>query len=42
MAMAVLCAALGGTIRGAETVNKSYPDFFRTLRALGLRMDVRP
>ena len=42
MAMAVLCASLGGTIRGAEAVNKSYPDFFRTLRALGLRMDVRP
>ena len=42
MAMAVLCASLGGTIRGAEAVNKSYPDFFRTLWALGLRMDVRP
>ena len=42
MAMAELCASLGGTIRGAEAVNKSYPDFFRTLRALGLRMDVRP
>ena len=42
LVFAVLCAALGGTIRGAETVNKSYPDFFRTLRALGLRMDVRP
>lgn len=42
MALAVLCASLGGTIRGAEAVSKSWPDFFRTLQALGVRMEIRP
>ena len=42
MALAVLCASLGGTIRGAEAVSKSWPDFFSTLKALGLRMDIQP
>lgn len=42
MALAVLCASLGGTIRGAEAVNKSWPDFFSTLKALGLCMDIQP
>ena len=42
MSMAVLCASLGGTIRGAEAVSKSWPDFFPALEALGLRMDIPP
>lgn len=42
MALAVLCASLGGTIRGAEAVSKSWPDFFRVLQALGLRMEIQP
>ena len=42
MALSVLCAAFGGTIRGAEAVNKSYPDFFRALQALGIQADIRP
>ena len=42
MSMAVLCASLGGTIRGAEAVSKSWPDFFPALEALGLRMDIQP
>ena len=42
MALAVLCASLGGTIRGAEAVSKSWPDFFRTLQALGVRMEIQP
>lgn len=42
MALAVLCASLGGTICGAEAVNKSYPDFFQVLEKLGLRMEMRP
>lgn len=42
MALAVLCASLGGTIRGAEAVSKSWPDFFSTLKALGLRVDIQP
>ena len=41
-ALAVLCASLGGTIRGAEAVSKSWPDFFRTLQALGVRMEIQP
>ena len=42
MALSVLCASLGGTIRGAEAVSKSWPSFFDTLRALGLELDLRP
>ena len=42
MSLAVLCASLGGTIRGAEAVSKSWPDFFPALEALGLRMDIQP
>lgn len=42
MALAVLCASLGGTIRGAEAVSKSWPDFFPALEALGLRVDIQP
>ena len=42
MALAVLCASLGGTIRGAEAVSKSWPAFFDTLKALGLTVDIRP
>ena len=42
MALAVLCASLGGTIHGAEAVNKSWPDFFRVLQALGLHMEIQP
>ena len=42
MSLAVLCASLGGTIRGAEAVSKSWPDFFPALEALGLRVDIQP
>lgn len=42
MSLAGLCASLGGTIRGAEAVSKSWPDFFPALEALGLRMDIQP
>lgn len=38
MALAVLCTQTGGTIRGAEAVAKSFPDFFERLEALGVRM----
>lgn len=34
MALSVLCTKTGGTIRGAEAVNKSFPDFFERLKAL--------
>lgn len=36
MALTVLLTRLGGTITGAEAVNKSYPDFFEALRKLGI------
>lgn len=42
MALSVLCASVGGTIRGAEAVNKSYPDFFQTLQNLGIQVDIQP
>ncbi|MBO7304112.1 MAG: 3-phosphoshikimate 1-carboxyvinyltransferase [Clostridia bacterium] len=39
MALAVLLTQFGGEIVGAEAVKKSYPDFFRDLRALGIGVD---
>lgn len=36
MSLAVLCTLYGGTIRGAEAVDKSWPGFFDVLRGLGL------
>lgn len=42
MALSVLCTRTGGTIRGAEAVNKSFPDFFRRLRALNVDISSAP
>ena len=36
MALSLLCTLTGGTVRGAEAVGKSWPDFFSVLRSLGL------
>ena len=36
MALAVLLTKYGGTLRGAEAVDKSWPEFFRVLRKLGI------
>lgn len=36
MAMAALCTRTGGTIEGAEAVNKSFPDFFDKLQEIGV------
>ena len=41
MALSVLAASAGGTISGAEAVNKSYPDFYDALRTLGLTIEIR-
>ncbi len=38
MAMAILCSRLGGKINGAEAVAKSMPNFFKSLRKLGLEV----
>ena len=38
MAMSVLLTRVGGVIRGAEAVNKSFPDFFEQLRKLKIEV----
>ena len=38
--MAVLCTIYGGTIDGAEAVNKSFPSFFEVLRKVGMDINV--
>jgi 3-phosphoshikimate 1-carboxyvinyltransferase len=40
MSLAVLCTLTGGTIKGAEAVNKSYPGFFDDLGSLGIKGSV--
>ena len=40
MALAVACSLCGGTIRGAEAVRKSWPDYFRVLQDLGVELTV--
>ncbi len=40
MALAVLASATGGTISGAEAVNKSFPDFFEKIAGLGIKLKV--
>ena len=37
MSLAVLCTLLGGKIEGCEAVEKSYPDFFRDIKILGIQ-----
>ena len=39
MALSVLCTRTGGTIAGAEAVNKSFPDFFERLQQLGIEVE---
>ncbi len=38
MAMATLLTLVGGEIEGAEAVAKSYPDYFRHLSSLGIKI----
>ena len=38
MACAVLLTLTGGTVRGAEAVNKSYPGFFDDISSLGIKI----
>ena len=38
MSLAVLLTKFGGSIKGAEAVRKSYPDFFQDLQALGIEV----
>lgn len=36
MALALLCSITGGTISGADAVDKSYPDFFEKISSIGI------
>ncbi len=40
MALSVLCTITGGIVDGAESVAKSYPEFFRDLSALGIQLTI--
>lgn len=39
MALSLLCSIVGGTIDGAEAVDKSYPDYFSVIRSLGIEVN---
>lgn len=39
MALSLLCSITGGSISGAEAVNKSFPDYFRRLASLGIKVE---
>ena len=39
MTMATLCSITGGVIDGAESVRKSFPKYFETIQALGIRLE---
>jgi 3-phosphoshikimate 1-carboxyvinyltransferase len=38
MTMATLCTVTGGTIDGAESVRKSYPNYFDVIEQLGIHV----
>jgi 3-phosphoshikimate 1-carboxyvinyltransferase len=40
MALAILLTAVGGEIEGAESVMKSYPNFFDDLKSLGIELTI--
>ena len=40
MALSVISTITGGTITGAEAINKSFPDFFERLCTLGANVDI--
>ena len=40
MSMAVLLTLVGGCIEGASAIDKSYPDFFRHLQMLGIKVKI--
>ena len=39
MALSLLCSKYGGTIAGAEAVEKSFPDYFERLKELGVKVN---
>jgi len=38
MSLCVLLTLVGGTVDGAEAVNKSMPDFFEKIQQLGVKV----
>ncbi len=40
MSLAVLCSVTGGVLSGAQCVNKSYPDFFKDIKNLGIQYKI--
>ena len=38
MSLAVLCSMYGGEIEGCEATSKSYPDFFKHINTLGIKV----
>jgi 3-phosphoshikimate 1-carboxyvinyltransferase len=40
MSMAVLSSVLGGEIENAEAVNKSFPEFFKIIKELGVKVEL--
>ena len=40
MALSVILSRLGGSVRGAEAIRKSYPGFFTAIRQLGAQVEV--
>lgn len=40
MSLAILCSITGGTIKGAQAVAKSYPDFFDVIKKAGIEVTV--
>lgn len=40
MSMATLLSLTGGTIKGAQAVNKSYPDYFEIIKKLGIEVEL--
>jgi len=38
MAMSVILSRIGGTLSGAEAVAKSYPDFYKAIKSLGIEV----
>ena len=40
MALSVLLSRFGGKIKGAEAVNKSFPDFFEKISSLGIGVNI--
>lgn len=42
MSFALLCSVTGGTLHGAQCVNKSYPGFFEDIRKVGIIYKINP